>query len=702
MKDIASEKKAVDFAKGKNVMEFCNHPKSLTAEGDDLTYDSIRGGYLGIHHPAFITIDLEDVVEVKQLSIKLFDVDDNCNESEGKTKAKHEICKSCDKIKSNVYAYRLLCSEDKHTWTVLYDTTKMQEDYGDEQHNRLKVYRKGWQWAVFQTPMKMKYFRIHALHNPANSGFHVVRVRLFDRENTALQLGDCLTLPQDFELEVGDAIPISMRLLNLKQRLSTTIPESIKKGSLRYRQIDEMVVENSMNLEQVDGKIEQVRKIVTPHIVTAIESDYKDNSKNAVVGWGTTISIIVLNLVVNRFFPKSHQSILLLVSLIALAVTFGSAWPWIKYAFINPICLLVSRIWFFMKKLWQRLFGNKEDSLLETTSENLLSNNAEVVNCAHIKHNDCIKQFSEDVNIEFSKVLPDDVPYYDTKKGYLSVKNPGWLEIHLKEPKEISYLRFLLWDNCGSEKKQPSNRKYNYRLLVADCLPSGSSSIQWEAVYDNSKNPSNGWQEFFFESGARRIQAIKLQFFHTLSLSTNEDTWLVAIQAYKYPTKAISELSNISFQLYAPPINGFSKSRIIIGGADTQFGLISENQITNEIKDYLKQIENDAVINEEERKNIHRFQSDMNENTQEDLSKQINVLCNSIIEPINHQRREFHYKALWIPFFSNLLLSIDIFPLDAGWKPYLMMAVIAMGVMYCICDQCFKKKPMTSIRRNPA
>ena len=38
MKDIASEKKAVDFAKGKNVMEFCNHPKSLTAEGDDLTY----------------------------------------------------------------------------------------------------------------------------------------------------------------------------------------------------------------------------------------------------------------------------------------------------------------------------------------------------------------------------------------------------------------------------------------------------------------------------------------------------------------------------------------------------------------------------------------------------------------------------------------------------------------------------------------
>ena len=49
MKDIASEKKAVDFAKGKNVMEFCNHPKSLTAEGDDLTYDSIRGGYLGIH-----------------------------------------------------------------------------------------------------------------------------------------------------------------------------------------------------------------------------------------------------------------------------------------------------------------------------------------------------------------------------------------------------------------------------------------------------------------------------------------------------------------------------------------------------------------------------------------------------------------------------------------------------------------------------
>lgn len=38
MKDIASEKKGSGLCERENVMEFCNHPKSLTAEGDDLTY----------------------------------------------------------------------------------------------------------------------------------------------------------------------------------------------------------------------------------------------------------------------------------------------------------------------------------------------------------------------------------------------------------------------------------------------------------------------------------------------------------------------------------------------------------------------------------------------------------------------------------------------------------------------------------------
>lgn len=63
----------VDLALKKPVLEFCNHPEQLTAEGNDREYDAINGGYLGIHHPAFITVDLEKTVEVKQISMKLYD-----------------------------------------------------------------------------------------------------------------------------------------------------------------------------------------------------------------------------------------------------------------------------------------------------------------------------------------------------------------------------------------------------------------------------------------------------------------------------------------------------------------------------------------------------------------------------------------------------------------------------------------------------
>lgn len=82
---------------------------------------------------------------------------------------------------------------------------------------------------MFDEPVRMRYFRIHALHNPANSGFHVVRLRLYNKEYDKMKLGEKMTLQTGNETEIKDALPLSARLLNLSQRLDVATPDTIKK-----------------------------------------------------------------------------------------------------------------------------------------------------------------------------------------------------------------------------------------------------------------------------------------------------------------------------------------------------------------------------------------------------------------------------------------------------------------------------------------
>lgn len=633
----------VDLALKKPVLEFCNHPEQLTAEGNDLEYDAINGGYLGIHHPAFITVDLEKEVEVKQISMKLYDSAETLN--------KTKVPKKQAGNYSSRYAFRLLCSTDMESWKVLYDTTKATEPYGDKAAGNRKTYRKGWQWAVFDEPVRMRYFRIHALHNPANSGFHVVRLRLYDKEYDKMKLGEKMTLQSENETEIKDALPLSARLLNLSQRLDVATPDTIKKEKDgEYLSLKNQIVERSIEVHTVDGKVDQFRRIITPHMVKFLEDHYTNERKTNLISWTVTLSLIFIKSVfevleIHNTFATN--AFLWTVGVGALMVTLFNSWPWFRYALENLI---------------PKIKNAKE--AVPKPDRNVLKNKDNYNVRAIDSEGNSFETGNESAEGNSLGILfNDEIRPYDICSGFHAVTNPGWIEVNLKNPEEISYLRFLLWDNCGSEKKQPSNRRYVYRLLISES--DDPANRAWEAVYDNHISPSNGWQEFYFEDRARKITAIKLQFFHTLSLSTNPTTQIVSIQAFKNPTENFFESESPNKpDRYAPPVSGIVRSRVILGTLQEQMGFIVESEITDKIKDYLTRISNSSNLEARDILHIESFKDDIEKNKESGLNKQLNLFYKSILSPVNRYNNKLELSALWISTISNIMLSIDILPLS--------------------------------------
>lgn len=634
-----SMEEVVDLALKKPVLEFCNHPEQLTAEGNELEYDATKGGYLGIHHPAFITVDMEKEVKVKQISMKLYDSDETLN----KTKVPEKQAGNY----SSRYAFRLLCSTDMESWKVLYDTTRATEPYGDKAAGNRKPYRKGWQWAVFDEPVRMRYFRIHALHNPANSGFHVVRLRLYNKEYDKMKLGEKMTLQTGNETEIKDALPLSARLLNLSQRLDVATPDTIKKGNDReYLSLKNQIVERSIEVHTVDGKVDQFRRIITPHMVKFLEDHYINERKTNLISWSVTLSLIFIKSVFEVFEIHNTfatNAFLWTVGVAALMVTLFNSWPWFRYA---------------LEKLIPKVKNTEET--VQKPDENVLVNNVRAIDS---EGNSFEAGNESPEGNSLGALFSDEIGRYDINTGFHAVTNPGWIEVNLKKPEEISYLRFLLWDNCGSEKKQPSNRRYVYRLLISESDDPANRS--WEAAYDNHISPSNGWQEFYFEDRTRKITAIKLQFFHTLSLSTNPTTQIVSIQAFKNPTENFFESGSPNTPIcYAPPVSGIVRSRVILGPLQEQMGFIVESEITDKIKDYLTRISSSSNLEDRDILHIESFKDDIEKNKESGLNKQLNLLYKSILSPVNRYNNKLELSALWVSTISNIMLSIDILPLS--------------------------------------
>ncbi|MBQ7856174.1 MAG: hypothetical protein IJ348_03530 [Alistipes sp.] len=312
---IAEESNScIDYALGKIAFELCNHPHYMTSEGDTKPYGTRidEYGYLGIHHPANITLDLtpadeyvgalqlscnkedENVIKlakIRQISIKVMDPGDELNKSP---------------MEGQQYAFRLLCSEDGERWKILFDTTETECPY-----------RRGWMHFKLRATEKdatpnsgvvtMRYFRIHALHNPVSSGFHVVRLRLFNFEREDMPAGEEIILPTSgyHEYEDNDTTPLATKLLNIAERLYRGTRDRFKTASedeeKSFRDVYDHIIEKAFELQAVDGKIDQVRKIITPLISKKMEQKQIQGIASVRKQWALSLGLLITYTLVSIF-----------------------------------------------------------------------------------------------------------------------------------------------------------------------------------------------------------------------------------------------------------------------------------------------------------------------------------------------------------------------------------------------------------------
>lgn len=264
----------VDYTASKEVcevLEFCNHPEEMFC---DTVYDG-KTGYCGIHTPAFITVDLLNDVPIQEICFLLWDYRDpmNCDpDKEHKERMK--------------YAYRLLISSDRTSWSVIDDS--------------LCEFRRGWQMFTFEQPVFARYVRIHALANKMNSGFHVVRIHVLDAVSATLNIVPSYVKHvniNQFEREIGDQNPLSNRLTDLAEQVYQALPKTqagelapaVKETYLRFQM---KLFRHARELYAVDGKIDEVRNLIAAPIRDLLAKRFAREQRE--LKWTTWISFILL------------------------------------------------------------------------------------------------------------------------------------------------------------------------------------------------------------------------------------------------------------------------------------------------------------------------------------------------------------------------------------------------------------------------
>ena len=474
-----------DIAFGKPVMEFCNHPEFLTNDAE--VYggnDSDQPGYLGTHWPTFVTVDLIDKKTVGVICLKLWDWEDSCNQAANK-----------ENNKEMQYAYRLLISEDRKLWTVLFDCADSKR--ADDK------FHKGWELFFFKA-RPIRYIRIHCLRNRKNSGFHIVKLKAFQDDTVDF----FQTLSTNFyyvncnareEKELGEGVPTSFRLINLagkiqeigdlsKNRLQVLLNEKTSNESeheitflkkvinsldnqLKFRNNDIFgrLLKRAHEVEVVSNGIDEIRSLVAEPIRRKGESDCKEDRidflTDFLFGMFQFCVVAAMYFVENNKFGFKLCVLALLISIIVFLVQFYR-----KSRSVNYVCSEASSkkptvlsICDSTGEVWEQGYAVKPVGISVLSLPTFLNINDNGISALS----------------------------YNESEGFHAIQTPGWIEFDFGKKEYVRYLRFLLWDNAGSKKRQQSHRLYNYRVLFRE-----SEKEPWKVIHDTIGQGSRGWQEF--------------------------------------------------------------------------------------------------------------------------------------------------------------------------------------------------------------
>lgn len=481
-----------DLAFGCPVMELCNHPEFLTDGTEDYGgNDKERPGYLGIHWPAFITVDLGRPQTVGAVCFKLWDWDDPLNKAPWS-----------EENKKMLYAYRLLVSEDRQKWKVLHDCAELGEE---------SRFRRGWQRFSFQ-PETVRFIRIHCLRNLRNSGFHIVKLRAFASADNAFFRSPEPGAEYSRELsgpppvEIGDGTPLSVRLLNLagqiqeirdrcEARRDILRKDGQANGPKTELEFFEAVLEDLRRQGDVSGDVVD-RLFVRGHEVQTVAASVDESrsllARPVETEWREKIRQERTD------FARDFWFGLFQFLVVCALLFFGRHWLAAALCFASSLVfIVVFRLCFVRSREKGAPSGTRSPGPGGGTSARAVCDSSG--NRAGRDGGEdgaCDKRPTISILLEPSFGTGMHALRYNEKSGYHSVPTPGWIDFDFGVARETRYIRFLLWDNAGSGKRQRSHRTYNYRVLFRK-----DAASAWEVLHDTMGNGSCGWQEIVKEGG---------------------------------------------------------------------------------------------------------------------------------------------------------------------------------------------------------
>jgi hypothetical protein len=203
-------------------------------DGNSQSYTG-KEGFAAFRWPSFLTVDLEEVCAVKVIRLLLWD----------------GLGQKGGQLDKRLYEYRLLCSEDEKRWIVVHDT-------GVEGTI-------GWQEFRFQSPIRLRYVRIHGLHNTANDFFHVVEVEAHDEEPQPLTRPATMSRVVDFgsaPVELGDGLPITYELQGIITSLERLINDNSIVNPEPVRAIASRLQLQVADVARVERNVDSIRRSV--------------------------------------------------------------------------------------------------------------------------------------------------------------------------------------------------------------------------------------------------------------------------------------------------------------------------------------------------------------------------------------------------------------------------------------------------------
>lgn len=216
---------------------------ALATDGNSQSYTGMEG-FAGFRWPGFLTVDLDEVCTVKVIRLLLWD----------------GLGQLGGLLDNRLYEYRLLCSEDQQHWIVVHDT-------GAEGTI-------GWQEFRFQSPIRLRYIRIHGLHNTANGFFHVVEIEAYDEEPQPLPRPATMSRVVDFgsaPLELGDGLPITYELQGIITSLERLINDNSIVNPEPVRAIASRLQLQVADVARVERNIDSIRRSVVAPIAADLE-----------------------------------------------------------------------------------------------------------------------------------------------------------------------------------------------------------------------------------------------------------------------------------------------------------------------------------------------------------------------------------------------------------------------------------------------